>query len=208
MEKANKKCYLIGITGEIGSGKTTVSNILRDYGYYVFDTDLFSKKVLLENKSVIEIIENIVGKDSCKNCKIDFKKVGNFFDNNPELEKKFEDWYQIFLGKQIIKKALLLKNDNEILFFDIPLLYQKGISDKFDYLWIINSKDKNCYERIKLRNNYSDEKIKYLIKNSKINKSLLPSNHKIIDNNKTIEDLKLVIESELYNLKENFKFHT
>lgn len=205
MEKRNKKYYFIAITGESGSGKTTVSNILREYGYYVFDTDLFSKKILTDDKSVMKIIQNIVGKDAYKNYRLDFKKVGNFFDNNPDIEKEFESWYQIFLGKQIIKRLSILKNYNEIIFFDIPLLYEKNIINNFDYLWIINSQHKNCYERIKLRNNYTDEKIKYIIKNSRVNKTLLKSNYKIIYNNKSIEDLKLLIKSELYNLKLNLK---
>ena len=200
-KEVNKKSFLIGITGQIGSGKTTVSNILRDCGYSVFDTDLFSKKILIENKSIIEIIENIVGQKVSQNNKLDLKKVGKFFDYNPKLEKKFEDWYQFFLGEEIIKKALLLKKQNEILFFDIPLLDKKDISNKFDYLWIIESKQAKCYERIKYRNNYSNEKIEYLIQNSKINKDLLLSKYKIIDNNKSIEDLKILIKSELYNLK-------
>lgn len=205
MEIVNKRYYFIGITGQIGSGKTTVSNILRGYGHYVFDTDLFSKEVLLENKFIIEIIENIVGQEVSKNHKIDFKKVGKIFDDNPQLEKKFEDWYQVFLGEEIIKKVLSLKNESEILFFDIPLLEQKGIANKFDYLWIIESKTNKCYERIKYRNNYSNEKIEYLIQNSKINKDLLLSNYKIIDNNKSIEELKILIKSELDNLKANLK---
>jgi dephospho-CoA kinase len=204
LDRVNRKCYFIGITGEIGSGKTTVSNILRDYGYYVFDTDLFSKKVLIENKSIIEIIENIVDQKISLNYKIDFKKVGKIFDNNPKLEKKFEDWYQVFLGEEIMKKALFSKNE-EVLFFDIPLLEQKGIANEFDYLWIVESKQSMCYERIKYRNNYSNEKIEYLIQNSKINKDLLLSNYKIIDNNKSIEELKTLLKYEIDNLKENLK---
>ncbi|AIY84925.1 dephospho-CoA kinase [Clostridium baratii str. Sullivan] len=205
MEWINRKCYFIGITGEIGSGKTTVSNILRDYGYSVFDTDLFSKKILIENKFIMEIIEKIVGQKVSRNYKMDFKKIGQIFDDNPKLEEKFEDWYQVFLGKEIMQKALFLKNEEKILFFDIPLLEKKGISNKFDYLWIVESKQNKCYERIKHRNNYSNKKIEYLIQNSKINKDLLLSNYKIIDNNKSIEDLKILIKFELDNLKAKFK---
>lgn len=169
MKIINKKCYFIAITGEIGSGKTTVSNILRDYGYCVFDTDIFSKKVLMEDKSIVGIIENIVGQKISQNFKIDLKKIGKIFDENPKLEQKFEEWYQVFLGEKIKEKAFSFKNE-KLVFFDIPMLEQKGISNTFDYLWIIDSKHGKCCERIKSRNNYSDEKIEYLIKNSKINK--------------------------------------
>lgn len=202
-DKINRKCYCIGITGTIGSGKTTVSNILREYGYFVFDTDLFSKQILIEDESIIGIIENIVGKKVSKNGKIDFKKVGRIFDCNPMLEKKFEDWYQVFLGNKILKKKLTLKTENKekIIFFDIPLLTQKGIANEFDYLWIIESEKTKYHERIKDRNNYSNEKIKYLIQTSKIDKELLLCKYRIIDNNHSIEKLKILIKSELKNLE-------
>lgn len=200
LDTMNRKYYFIGITGSVGSGKTTVSDILREYGYFVFDTDLFSKQILIENKSIIGIIENIVGQKISQNGKMDFKKVGKIFDNNPKLEKKFEDWYQVFLGDKIIEKKLTLKSEKKIIFFDLPLLNQKGIANKFDYLWIIESNEIKQYERIKSRNNYSNEKIKYLMQNSKIDKELLLSRYKSIDNNYSIEKLKILIKSELKNL--------
>lgn len=203
LDRINRKCYFIAITGTVGSGKTTVSNILREYGYFVFDTDLFSKQILIEDKSIIGIIENIVGQKVSENCKLDFKKVGKIFDDNPKLERKFEDWYQVFLGGKIIEKKLVLENEEKIIFFDIPLLQQKGIADKFDYLWIIESKETKKYERIRNRNNYSYEKIKYLMQNSKIDKELLLTKYKIIDNNHSIEKLKILVKSELENLKLN-----
>lgn len=196
----NRKYYFVGITGTVGSGKTTVSDILREDGYFVFDTDLFSKQILIENQYIIGIIENIVGQKISRNGKINFKKVGKIFDNNPKLEEKFEDWYQVFLGYKIIEKKLTLKSQKKIIFFDLPLLNQKGIANKFDYLWIIESNEIKKYERIKSRNNYSNEKIKYLMQNSKIDKELLLCRYKSIDNNYSIEKLKILIKSELKNL--------
>ena len=205
MDKINRKSWIICITGTIGSGKTTVSKILREYGYSVFDTDLFSKQILIEDESIIEVIESMVDQRVSKNSKIDFKKTGKIFDDNPKLEKQFEEWYQVFLGNKIIEQILGLKNEGKINFFDIPLLNQKGIASIFDYLWIIESKETKLYERIKNRNNYSNEKIKYLIKSSKVDKELSLSECKIIDNNHSIEELKILIKSELENLKSNLK---
>lgn len=105
-----------------------------------------------------------------------------------------------FLGYKIIEKKLTLKSQKKIIFFDLPLLNQKGIANKFDYLWIIESNEIKKYERIKSRNNYSNEKIKYLMQNSKIDKELLLCRYKSIDNNYSIEKLKILIKSELKNL--------
>lgn len=199
LDKLNKKYSYVGITGDIGSGKTTVSNILKEYGYSVFDTDLFSKQILNKDKSIIKVLENIVGQEISKDYKIDFKRVGQFFDSNPKLEEKFEKWYQVFLGSKIREAIYTVKSEKGIIFFDIPMLNQKGIAHEFDYLWIIQANESLQYKRIKNRNNYSDEKIKYLMQNSKIDKELLLSKYrgKCIDNNYSAKRLKLLVKSEL-----------
>lgn len=206
----NRKYYFICITGTIGSGKTTVSNILREYGYFVFDVDLFSKRILTKDKSIMKIIEDLIDEKVSFNGKMDFKKVGQIFDMYPDLEKKFEEWYQVFLGNKIMAIKSSLRSEKNIIFFDIPLLIQKGIVNKFDYLWIVECDEIKQYERIKNRNNYSNEKIKYLIQNSKIDKEKLLCNYKTIDNNYSITKLKRLVKLELkkiniYNKLKEYK---
>jgi len=206
----NRKYYFICITGTIGSGKTTVSNILREYGYFVFDVDLFSKRILTKDKSIMKIIEDLIDEKVSFNGKMDFKKVGQIFDMYPDLEKKFEEWYQVFLGNKIMAIKSSLRSEKNIIFFDMPLLIQKGIVNKFDYLWIVECDEIKQYERIKNRNNYSNEKIKYLIQNSKIDKEKLLCNYKTIDNNYSITKLKRLVKLELkkiniYNKLKEYK---
>ncbi len=196
----NKKSLYIAITGCVGSGKTTVSNILREYGYYVFDTDLFSKNILSEDDFIIEVIENIIKQKIAENNIINFKKIGKIFDENPLLEEKFENWYQIYLGNKIIERKLDLCNEEKVYFFDIPLLDKKCIANKFDFIWIVESEERHCYERIKMRNNYSNKKITYLIENSKISNELLLYDYRTIKNQGSIEMLKEVVQNEIQNL--------
>lgn len=201
----NKSCYFIGITGGIGSGKTTVSNILRDNNYFVFDSDQFSKRILSSNKDIWVYLEQIVGCSITTGENLDFKLIGEFFDKNPKLEMKFEMWYQEFLGKKILDETLTLKEMHDIVFLDIPFLLEKGIANKLDYLWIIESNLNKYYERIKMRNNYNAQKIEHLISISQINKNLLPIPYSTIYNNDGIEELEVQIKSEIYQLQKNFK---
>ncbi|MDK0918373.1 dephospho-CoA kinase [Clostridium perfringens] len=203
--EGNKKVYLVAITGVVGSGKTTVSNILRRLDYYVFDVDIFSRRILEENKKVIEVIEKIVGECVTINRKIDYKKVGKIFDENPKLEDKFELWYQPFLGGKLIEEVLSFDEKYQIIFFDIPLLEKKCISHIFDCIWIINSKEAEYYNRVKNRNNYSNEKIKRLIESSQTCEDIISLNTKVIKNNSSIEELKKRINFECICLEEIFK---
>ena len=201
----DKKNYLVGITGITGSGKTTVSNILRDYGYTVLDIDDFSRKIIREEKIIAYKLKKIIKKEILYKGNIDYKKVGNIFDKYPHLENQFEEWFQIFLGNKIKEEILLLKNDKIIYFFDIPFLYKKGIHNLFDYIWVIESKKDYCFQRIKLRNNYSDEKIINLIENSNLGKNINEKNITIIKNNSTIYELKSQIKNGIENLLKNIK---
>lgn len=194
--------YFIGITGIVGSGKTTVSNILREWGYCVFDVDAFSRYILMKDRIVIKALEDFVPKKIVKDGKIDYKQTGKYFDSNPELEYYFESWFQPYLGSQIIQKYQHLCNNEKFIFFDIPLLEQKGISEMFELLWIIKTDESICYKRIKTRNGYSDEKINRLLTSSKTNEKYC--NCVTINNNGSIENLKKLIDLELTNLKLRF----
>ena len=92
----------------------------------------------------------------------------------------------------------------DIYFFDIPFLDKKGISDYFNEIWLIKTDYKICFDRIKNRNNYSDNKIRYLIERSEVNLSALSSKHIIINNNQSIDDIKKKIFFEIQRLEKMF----
>ena len=140
-ENLESKKYVIAITGNIGSGKTTVAEILRNFGYSVLDVDIFSKEIIYNERSVKIFLSYLIDKKIGK--KLDYKKIGFFFEKNPDLEIIFENWYQIFLGIKLKEKINNLKNE-QIYFFDIPLLQKKRIENLFDDIWIIESDLDKC----------------------------------------------------------------
>ena len=66
MELASKKVMIIGITGGIGSGKSTIARGLRELGYMVYDTDHAAKRLIMEDESVHRQIEDLFGRDVFK----------------------------------------------------------------------------------------------------------------------------------------------
>lgn len=196
----NKSNYLIGITGKVGSGKSTVAEILSSYGYEIFDTDVFSKELIKNDKYVYEALKGIIGENIIENGHLNFKKIGKIFDDDWELEKKFESWYQVYLGNKIKDKLYSIRNKNNIVFCDIPLIANKGIESIFDEVWVVETKYHICYERIKKRNNYDDHKTKLLLENSETRFKADIFNYNVIENNGSIEELVIVIDNILKNL--------
>ena len=115
-----KKTLKIGLTGGVGSGKTTVSNILKSLGVDIFNSDQYGKQVLQENKIVQDKIYSIFGQGIISNGDIDRKKLAEIvFKKKSKLQllnkiihpiviQEFNKWYSQKCSHYIIKESALL----------------------------------------------------------------------------------------------------
>ena len=115
------KPRLIGITGGMGSGKSTVSKILRHLNYKVYNSDVRGKELIGEVKSIRDQLESIFGDEIFNNNKLDAKALSRkvFKDDSslqkinsivhPEVEKDFNSWVASNLNdKYLFKESALL----------------------------------------------------------------------------------------------------
>ena len=158
---------IIGITGSIGMGKTTVSKMLEILKIPVFDSDKKVKEIIEKNKKVVKTIlktwpDTIL--TSQKQEKIDKVALSDkIFKNNRE-RKKLEDIIHPIVAKE---RNLFLKNfkRHKIVGLDIPLLYETGADKKCDYIFLVNTTKKIQKQRVLMRPNMTEEKFE-LINNS------------------------------------------
>lgn len=175
----------IGLTGGIGSGKSTVSAYLKDIGFKIIDADIVAREVLDIYPEVYEYIKNEFGPDFFDaEGKLDRKKLGNFlFANRKELEK-YEAIIMPLIKKEILTRMEQFeKNGEKICFLDAPTLIEQGMHkevDKVILVWVdretqikrMSSRDNLEYSQIIDRINCQmnlDEKRKfadYVIDNS------------------------------------------
>ena len=95
------KPRLIGITGGMGSGKSTVSNILRHLNYKVYNSDVRGKELIREVKSIRDQLVSIFGDEIFKNNKLDAKALSRkIFKDESSLKKLI----QLFIQK--LRKTL------------------------------------------------------------------------------------------------------
>lgn len=188
----------IAITGCTGCGKSTVSSIVREFGYDVFDVDKLSKTLLYQSDKVLNKLKKIVPKNCIEN-KVNLKKIGNYFEKNPYDEEKFNIWYQKYIGYEIRK--IIKESKQEIVFWDIPLLDKMNIEELFDVIWVVEAKEESCFNRIKLRNQYEDLKILNLILRSKSCYENIQEKVIYIDNNGDICDLRRLIKKKLFEIQ-------
>ena len=134
LESCVKKVTKIAITGKIGSGKTSLCNIIKKIGYKVYESDKEVEKLLKRAQIIEEVkllykgkIRNLIDNNGNINKKI----LGDFlFSNKNELDKLEKLLYPLLEGQ---KKKFVEENSNEeFIFFDIPLLFEKKMHKKFD----------------------------------------------------------------------------
>ena len=122
----------LGLSGGIGSGKSTVAKILADLGAVVIDADVIAKEVLEPNQAgyqrAIEVFgESILDSD----LRIDRKRLAELvFQNSEELAK-----LEGIVHPAVIARVAQIRNslpESTVVVYDTPLLFEKNLQGQFD----------------------------------------------------------------------------
>jgi dephospho-CoA kinase len=152
----------IGITGSIGTGKSTFAELLRKQGQIVLDADEIVKLTQEPSGSAYQKIINEFGKAILdKSGRIDRAELAKVVFSSKEKLEKLES----IIHPEVRLAVESHKNDHKqkktkYLFYDVPLLFEKNMEKTFDLVVLVTSNQENQIKRIKLRNKWSDEEIK------------------------------------------------
>ena len=113
--------YAIALTGGIATGKSTVCNILKLYGFSIIDADEISHKVLEEQK---EKIAKIFGKEYIKDNKVDRVALGKLIFSDKNSKKLLENLLHPLIKKTIEKESLKIETYKVPYIIDIPLFFE------------------------------------------------------------------------------------
>ena len=132
----------IGLTGGIGSGKSSVSAILKSWGAYVFDADKIAKSILNENESaqnevITEFGTDVLGADG----KIDKTKLSRVVFHDEDHQIKLNAIIHPYVFSEIDKEfeTVLNKGKHEIFVVDAALIYESGADTHMDYVLVVTS---------------------------------------------------------------------
>lgn len=194
----------IGLTGGIGTGKSTVADILRRRSYQVIDADQIAREALETNSPVFSDVVRVFGPvildDS--GC-IQRAKLAEIVFNEPSKKIELENIVHPFVQKKVQELKMLLAKEGAIVaFYDVPLLFEKKLQGQFDKTIVVSCEPEIQLQRIQKRNpQWSAEEI-----NSRV-LSQLPLITKVekadyvIDNNGNLNELESQVEAVLESLK-------
>ena len=155
----------IAITGNIGSGKSTITKIIKELGYKVFDSDKEVKKALAKKGLINQIRKEFKAQipGLIKRNEIDKAKLGEFVFSHPDELKKLEQIVHPKVWES--KEKFIETNMNEpVVFLDIPLLFEKKLQSKFDFIIRTRVSEEVQKKRVLKRKNMTDAKFNHIRK--------------------------------------------
>ena len=181
---------LVAITGGIGSGKSTFSKEVLKRKFKLLDSD---KQVNLIYNKPSKDFKNYLKKiglgSALLKYKINKKTISEIIFFNKEIRKKLEKYIFEIIRKErsdFIKKEKKLKS--EIIFFDIPLLFENNLSNNFDIIISILSNKKERWKRLKRSKKISKEVFQKIVKSQTKDIVRKAGSDIVIYNNKTMKD--------------------
>ncbi len=184
---------IIGITGGIGSGKSTAARVAYDLGARIIDADLIAKRVMKKgNQAYYEVIEEFGTDILNKRGGIDRKKLAQKVFTDSEKRKKLNKITHKYIAGVIHKKIERMKEAKspDIVVIDAPIPIEEGFLDVADEVWVVNADKEKRIDRIIKRNNVSQEEAL-----NRINSQMEDQEYKkiadvVIENNGTVEELE------------------
>lgn len=181
---------VIGLTGNIGTGKSTASKVINSLGVKIIDCDVVSREVIRE-ESVLRILVNTFGKEIVDSKGIlDRKKLGSIAFKNKENVKKLNDIMHPLIKKRVKEYIEYFSKEEKLCIIDGAILIEASFQDIVDDIILIKASEKNQLERVKKRDGHNYEYIKKIID------AQMPLGEKekyckyVINNDKNIEHLK------------------
>ena len=152
--------YKLGITGGIGSGKSTASEFFKKKGAFIFDADSEAKNLLINNSNLSQRIIADFGSQVTTKKQLDLKRLSALVFSSHSLQNKLNNivWPEV-LGV-MIDTAEKAENDGVTLFIvDAALLIEAGLNDFFNSILLITADKSMRLNRILLRKNIPENQI-------------------------------------------------
>jgi dephospho-CoA kinase len=188
---------IIGLTGAIGSGKSTVAQMLKEKGAVVIDADSLAKDAIKCCSEPWEQIVHRYGEGILdERREIDRGKLASTIFNNPDELAFVNSIVHPVVQKEIERTIEELKRkrpDLKAVVLDVPLLIEVGWHKRTDFTIIVRSDYETRLNRL-IAKGYSTEDAHQRIETQKLKEKLEVHANIIIDNNSTIKELKDAVE--------------
>jgi dephospho-coA kinase len=192
---------VIGLTGGIGTGKSTVSQILREKGYEVIDLDVISHEVIRFPQVVEKIVENfgkeVLEKDNFGNYTVSREKLGKIIFKNKEKRLILNSIMHPEILHFMREKIFGHKKENKIIFVEIQLLFEVQWEKEFDYILLVSANTDTQIQRVLKRDDRTYEATLNIINSQMSLDEKKKKSDFVIENDGNIQELRKKVDDFL-----------
>ena len=190
VSKANRGLK-IAITGSMGSGKSAVCAIIKKAGWPLISADEIVADLYDFDTFVKTRLADFYGEEVIEDHKINRKALFSFMMKNDKEKKRVESLIHPLVEKKMLE--YFAKQDSELLFAEIPLLYESHWQDRFDQVWVVVADDHVRIDRLITKRNVNKEQALVLMSHQIDQNKKMELADVVIDNNGTLSDLSNVV---------------
>jgi len=184
---------IVGLTGGIASGKTTVSNLFAEKGVSVIDADVVAHRLVQPGQMALTQLKEIFGSEICySDGTLNRDKLRHQVFNNPTQRKQLE----AILHPQIIQtmwtEVAQLKEkitNHDYCLFSVPLLVETQLIHQVDRVLVVDCTPETQQKRLKIRNHFTAIEIAQIIASQATRENRLAVATEVINNDSTQEAL-------------------
>ncbi len=154
----NKKAKVIGLTGGIGSGKSTVSRMLRGLGARIIDTDQISKELMQKGGSLLQEVVASFGEEMLlEDGNLNRKKMADAIFSSDVDRQTLNSITHPKIIDELRLKLLAVQNINkyDVIVVDCALLFEMGLDKLVDQTWLVDVDKEVQISRLMSRDNLS-----------------------------------------------------
>ena len=149
---------IIGITGGIASGKSTVTEFLRQQGYQVIDADQEVHELQEPGGRLYQALLSAFGPAILQeDGRLNRPKLGAMIFGNPQLLAQSSQLQNEIIREELARRRDLLAETEDFFFMDLPLLFELEYDNWFDQIWLVDVTEETQLSRLMARNVLSQE---------------------------------------------------
>ena len=189
-----KRLLRVGLTGGIGSGKTTVKNFFDELGAPTIDADEISHRITKPGQAAFDEVVALFGKESLDETgNLDRKRLRALIFDEPDLKQKLEAIIHPRVRAQI--REFTDRVDYPYCIICIPLLLETGAQSTVDRVLVVDAPEELQVARVGLRDNAEERQTRSIIRSQAGREHRLNAAHDIIVNDGNISALKAQVEN-------------
>jgi dephospho-CoA kinase len=185
----------IGLTGNIASGKSMISGMLREHGAAVLDADLIGKSVLAENvEGALEQVRAAFGDCIFDGNQLNRHLLGNLVFGHPDLLTTLNDIMIPIMTRLVANEITVLHRTSTVVVLDAAILIEAGWQNLVDEIWVVKTSKGEQLERLMTRDHLSrDEAVSRIEAQMPLAQKLAYADV-VIDNTMDVEQTRKQVE--------------